>query len=363
MNDAFAEMFGGKELFVAPKAFRAWLAEAKVKAQGLGTPDAVQAAITAYTQRTVAPVMVGDIALIDVCGPITYKSSWLSYYFGGASIQDLQQQFRVALADPAVKTILFRIDSPGGVVDMMPEFADEVFAARGQGKALIGVADLLVASCAYWLGSQLETLYATTSAQIGAIGVYCEHDDISGMLEKAGIKITLIAHGDNKVDGNPYEPLSDTARADMQASVDEIGGWFDAAVARGRGVKTSVVLETFGQGKVFRGKKAKSLGMVDQSLTFSQVLAKLTKGRGGAAARAAAASDGLAVDGDAAMTPVAAKAKAVCQSCAKSSCACTEDECPVDCPTCSPECPCVQDEELEAKKAAARDEAAILAGD
>jgi len=359
MRTEFEQMFGGGQLWVEPKAFRAWLATAKVKAAALAGPDAVQAAVTAYSQRTIAPQMVGDLALIDVCGPITYKSSWLSYYFGGASIQDLQQQFRMALGDPAVKTIAFRIDSPGGVIDMMPEFADEIYTARGkESRPIIAVADTMICSCAYWLASQVDTIYATQSAQIGAIGVYCEHDDISKMLKKAGITITLIAYGENKIDGHPYAPLSDTARAELQASVDEIGGWFDAAVARGRGVDQSVVAKTFGQGKVFRGKTAVKLGLADKAGTFGQVIGRLAKAR---PASPLARAD----------TPVAPVVGAIvaakktktddditgCPEC-EPACPCEETECPPLCPTCSPECACYKE---SAAKAAA--EASALAAD
>lgn len=353
MRTDFEQMFGGGELFVEPKAFRAWLATAKVKATALAGPDAVRAAVEAFAQRTVAPVLVGDLAVIDVVGCITYKASWLSYYFGGAAIADLQQQFRLALADPAVKTVAFRIDSPGGDVTMMSEFADEVFNARGT-KPIIAIADTMICSCAYWLASQADTIYATTSAQLGAIGVYCEHDDVSGMLEKAGIKVTLIAHGDNKVEGNPYEPLSPSARADMKASVDEIGGWFDAAVARGRGVEQSVVLEKFGQGKVFRGKTAIKLGLADKSGTFGQVLGKLVKTRP------------LVARADVTVPPVVAGKKADdvevevelegCPDC-DDDCPCEEVGCSDDCRTCSKQCGC-----YKAKKAAAESAAqAVLA--
>lgn len=363
MRTDFEQMFGGGELFVEPKAFRAWLANAKVKASALAGPDAVRAAVEAFAQRSVAPVLVGDVAVIDVVGCITYKASWLSYYFGGAAIQDLQQQFRMALADPAVKTIIFRMDSPGGVVDMMPEFADEVFAARGQ-KPIIAVADTMICSCAYWLASQADTIYATQSAQLPAIGVFCEHDDVSGMLEKAGIKITLIAHGDSKVDGSPYSPLSDTARADMQASVDEIGGWFDAAVARGRGVDVATVLEKFGQGKVFRGKTAIKLGLADKSGTFGQVLGRLVKTR----------SAPTMARADVAVPPVMAGKKADdvevevelegCPDC-DDDCPCEEVECPDDCQACSKGCSCFTSKQAKAAAAAQvvladQDAAAIL---
>lgn len=288
-----AELFGRSELFVDRKGFAAWMAEANLKAAALGSPDALQAAMTAYAARPTGPTMMGDVAVIEMCGPVTYKSSWFSYYFGGASIQDLQQQFMTALVDPAVKTIVFRVDSPGGCIDMCQEFADVIFGARGQ-KPIVAVADTLVASAAYWIASQADTIYASTSAQIGAIGVFCTHADISGLLEQAGVKITLIAHGDHKVEGNEYEPLSEAARADFQASVDEIGDWFDSSVARGRGVKKTAVLASFGQGKVFRGKQAIALGLADKPGTFGQVMAKLTKGRSssvGARAEGAAPAD------------------------------------------------------------------------
>ncbi len=291
MEFEFAQLFGRGELFVEPRAFRAWLAKAKVLAPTLASVD-VQEAMTLHAQRDVRPLMLGDVAVIDVCGPITYKSSWLSMFFGLASIEDLQTQFRMAMADATVSALVFRVDSPGGVVDMMPEFADEVFQAKGKaGKQVIAVADTLMASCAYWLGSQADSIYASTSSQIGAIGVFCEHADISGMLAKAGIKITLIAHGENKVAGNPYEPLSDDARADLQAQVDQVGDWFDTAVARGRGVSMATVLEQFGQGKIFRGAEAIKRKMADQAGTFGQVVSALANAKrrpGGIRGRAVA---------------------------------------------------------------------------
>jgi signal peptide peptidase SppA len=363
MNYELAQMLDGSRWLIEPRAFRALIQRVT-----MATPDAIQAAMVAYANRQVAPTLVGDVAVIEVNGCITYKSSWFSMFFGGGSIQDLQQQFRLALADPAVRTIAFKFDSPGGVVDMVPEFADEIYNARGQ-KPIIAVADTMIASAAYWLASQVDTIYATTSSQLGSIGVYNEHDDISGMLEKAGIKITLIAHGDHKVDGNPYEPLSDAARADRQAGADEVGDWFETAVARGRGVKKSVVLDTFGQGQVFRGKKAIALGLADKQGTFSQVLSRLTKGRAGVSTAARATildevhehADTTIVDAIAASDKK--KATGQCVECGKYSCLCTAPECGPDCPTCSPECGCVQKDagKASAEKRLADEHAAITA--
>lgn len=292
MDSIFSQLFSGSHWLIEPKALRALIAQAAA-----ATPDAVQAAMKAYSDRPSdqpAP-LVGDVAVIAMNGPIVYRSSWMSMYFGFATIETMQAQLRTALADPAVRAICFRCDSPGGIVDMVPEFAEEIFKARGQ-KPMTFVADVMIASCAYWLAAQGDQVVVTRSSRVGAIGTYCTHEDISGMLEKAGIKVTLISHGDHKTDGNPYEPLSDSARAAYQAYADEVGDEFDTAVARGRGVTKKVVLDTFGQGALFRGKAAIATGLADQVGTFTQVLTKLTKGKVAVGLRGTAPGETPAVD-------------------------------------------------------------------
>lgn len=349
MHYEFAKLLDGSRWLIDPKAFRAILKRAEA-----ATPEAIRHAVAAYGGPQ-PPRLYGDVAVIDVCGPITYRASWFSMYFGGATIEELQYQLRTALADPAVKSIVWRYDSPGGCTEMVPEFADEIFAARGQ-KPMLAFADTMMCSAGYWLGSQADTIYATVSSRIGAIGVFVEHDDISAMLEKAGVKVTLIAHGAHKVDGNPYEPLSESVRAEIQDDVDQVGALFDAAAARGRGVSVKDVLDKFGQGDVFNGKEALALGLADKKGTFNQTLAKLTKGR--VSMVAASLARGVA----AATTDVAPAARTTgagsrqesgCQTCSEA-CPCDEDECPADCPGCDPDCPCRQVDDDEGDQASAK---------
>lgn len=273
MNHAFADVLGGSRWLMEPKSFEAMVARAES-----ATPDAIQAAVKAYGDRPPALTMLGDVAVINMCGPITYRESFFSMYFGSATIERMQTQFRMALRDDAVKAIAFRCDSPGGTVDYVPEFADEIFAARGQ-KPIIACADVVICSAALWLAAQTDAIYVSTSSTVGSIGVFLEHVSVQKMLEKAGVKVTLVHYGQNKTTGNQYEDLSTEAEADLQSMVDEVGAEFDGAMARGRGVSRSVVAAQFGQGKVFRGKKAIAAGLADRAGTFGQVIGKLTKGR------------------------------------------------------------------------------------
>lgn len=236
------------------------------------TPEAVAAAVQAY--RDPQPKVIGDIAVIECSGPITGRNSWFSMWYGCSTIESMQTQFRIALADPNIKTIVFRVETPGGTIDLVPEFADEIFAAR-EVKNIIAVSDTMIASAGIWLFSQCTQIYVPRSGQIGSVGAYCLHQDVSKMLEDWGIKMTFIYAGENKVEGNSYEPLSDSAKAHFQEEIDQIFGWFNAAMARGRGVSTKDVLDNFGQGRMFYGQAAVKLGMADKVGTFDAVMSKL----------------------------------------------------------------------------------------
>lgn len=279
MINELVKVFSGTRWLMDPKALRVMLQRAlTMSAQDV---SAAQRQMAAASDRLMQPTLVGDVAVITMAGPIVYRCSWLSMLFGCASIEMMQQQFRSALADPAVRMIVFRCDSPGGNVEMVPEFAEELFAARGT-KPVVAVADTVLCSAAYWLASQCDTIYASRSSMLGCIGSYIEHEDISGMLEQLGVKITLIAHPAKKVDGHPYVPLSDTARANLQAYADEVGADFEAAVARGRGVPKARVVEWSELGAPVppRGKQAIALGLADKTATFDGLMAKLTKKSG-----------------------------------------------------------------------------------
>ena len=269
-NIGVSELLGNSMWLMEPRAFKSMLERLRASV------EANAAVLTApVVAGPVKPRIIGTAAVIDVTGPITYKATWFSMLFGGATIESLRTQFQAALADPAVKTVVFRFDSPGGTVEMVPEFAAEVAAARGT-KPIVAVTDTLAASAAYWIAAQCDTIYVSASSVVGSIGVYTYHEDVSELLKTMGVKVTFVYHGENKVAGNSYQPLDDATKADIQQRVDEIGAEFDKAVAKGRGVSVGAVLEKFGQGRVFRGKKAIELGLADKAGTALQVIGKMS---------------------------------------------------------------------------------------
>jgi ClpP class serine protease len=145
----------------------------------------------------------------------------------------------------------------------------------------------MAASAAYWIGTAADELWVAPSGQVGSIGVFAAHEDISEALKMEGITISLVSAGKYKTEGMPYEPLSAEARASMQRMVDDFHTMFVAAVARNRGVATSTVKNGFGEARMILAQDAVRAGMADGVATLDQTVARLLGRRTGQSLSAA----------------------------------------------------------------------------
>lgn len=238
--------------------------------------DEISAAISPQKANSIAK-REGSVALIPVYGVISQRMNMFSEFSGGVSTERLMSDLKLALADETIKAIILNVDSPGGGVYGVSEVSDFIranrMAATGE-KPIITQINSLAASGGYWIGSSTDEVVITPGGEAGSIGVYMLHEDISKYLEKEGIKETFIYSGKNKVEGNPFEPLGDDARAHFQSRVDDYYEMFVDSVGQGRGVTTKKVNEEFGQGRVFGAKQALAIGMVDRVGTLEDTLAR-----------------------------------------------------------------------------------------
>lgn len=222
---------------------------------------------------------VGPVALIPMYGVISQRQSLMSDTSGGTSVEEMRTALRTALADPQVAAIVFDIDSPGGSTDGIPEFAAELRSLRDGAKPITAQVNTLAASAAYWLATSMTEIVATQSGEVGSIGVFAIHEDISRAADAAGVTTTLISAGKYKVEGNQFEPLTDDARAAMQGQVDDFYAMFRADVAAGRKVSAATVDADYGQGRTLLTAAAKDAGMVDRIGTLEQTVSRLQSKR------------------------------------------------------------------------------------
>jgi capsid assembly protease len=233
--------------------------------------------------------MVSTVAVLPLYGTIVPKADLFTQMSGGTSVAGFQQMFREALADQQVSAIVIDIDSPGGMVDLVPELAAEIRGSRGK-KPIVAVANTLAASAAYWIGSQADEFVVTPSGEVGSIGVFCAHTDISAMEEMLGLKTTLVQAGRFKTELFPTKPLSEEAQAALQARVNDSYGMFVSDVAKGRKVPVADVRGGFGEGRVLVASMALQERMVDRIDTLEATVQRLIRD-GARASRAAISVD------------------------------------------------------------------------
>ena len=249
-------------------------------------------------RQQAAAVSAGGIAVLPLYGILTQRGNMADDISGpgSCSTQQFSQSLRQALADPSVSQILLDIDSPGGSVYGTSELGDEIFRARST-KPIIGIANSLAASAAYWIGSACSEFYCTPGGEVGSIGVYTAHADYSQALAADGVNVTLISAGKYKVEGNPYGPLDEEARAAIQQSIDAYYAMFARAVSRGRGVGVAQVRDGMGQGRCLSAPDALAQHMIDGVATFDDIVSTMQKSiRAGRSARAEDAQPALVAD-------------------------------------------------------------------
>jgi signal peptide peptidase SppA len=242
------------------------------------TETEIQARIHGATRppdrKVVSDKHVQQVAILPLFGTIFPRANLMTDMSGATSAERFGAQFSALVDDPEVGAIILDVNSPGGQINGVVEASDRIYEARGT-KPVVAVANHLMASAAYWIGSASDELVVTPSAEIGSIGVLAVHQDISKALERDGIKVSIIKEGKYKAEGNPFEPLADEARGALQTRVKESYDAFVEAVARNRNVKVDDVRNGYGEGRLISAQQALRIGMADRMETLEQTVARL----------------------------------------------------------------------------------------
>lgn len=246
----------------------------RAKANGGMMSEEHVAAVAATRRQSSGAQMAGKVAVVPIFGVISQRVGMLEEASGGVSAEALGVTLDKLVADKAVKSIALVFDSPGGSVYGIRELGDKIRGYRGQ-KKVVGIADSVAASAAYWLLSQCQEVNVTPGGMVGGIGVILGHVDLSKREEMKGRKTTLITAGKYKAEGFPFDPLGEDARGEMQSKVDAYYDMFVNAVAKGRGVTEGKVRNDFGQGRMVMARDAITRGMADHIGTLEQVLRRL----------------------------------------------------------------------------------------
>ncbi len=217
------------------------------------------------------------VAIIEVNGVLAKRMNLFTRISGGSSTEILAEDFKLALEDPQVKSILLHVDSPGGTVDGTQNLAKLIFESRGK-KPITTLANGLMASAAVWIGTAADKVYITDeTTNTGSIGVVTAHEDWSKWEENAGRKTTEIYAGKYKRIVSEFKPLGTEGKEYLQEKVDYIYSIFVNDVAKNRGVDSETVLKNMADAKIFIGEQGVEAGLVDGIISFDELVTQLSK--------------------------------------------------------------------------------------
>ncbi len=223
-----------------------------------------------YRQHGEAPYPVVDgIAVIEISGVLIYRGGWIGQSSGQTSYEGIAAQIDAAASDSSVRGLALEIDSFGGEVAGVFDLADRIRAIRASKPVWAFVAEHAF-SAGYALASQADRILLPRTGAVGSIGVVVMHADLSGELDQDGVRVTLIHSGRHKVDGNPYQPLPDAVRDDIQREIDVLRFLFTETVAAGRAERLSQEAALATEATTYRGVDAVAAGLADEVIDLQR---------------------------------------------------------------------------------------------
>jgi len=212
-------------------------------------------------------VTQGGTAVIPVQGFLAMGLTKFDKMTGASDMGDIGDAIDEMLANPAVKRIAFEIDSPGGTVVGTPELADKIASIP---LPTMSYARKLMASGAYYTGSQADYVLASPSAVVGSIGVIAVDESYQAAFDAMGIKVEVFRAGKYKAPNIAGEGYTQDMRAMEQATVEAMAEEFKQTVLRKRSMANRADME----GQVFTGREAANKNLITGlASSFAEALA------------------------------------------------------------------------------------------
>jgi protease IV len=158
--------------------------------------------------------------------------------------------------------VIVHINSPGGTTAGSEQLYDALVRLKAK-KPLVVVVEGLAASGGYITAIAADHIVAQQSSLVGSIGVLFQFPNFSELLKTVGVKVEEVKSSPLKAAPNGFEPTSPEARAALDALVKDSYAWFRDLVKQRRGMDDAL-LETVADGRVFTGRQAVDLKLIDQ---------------------------------------------------------------------------------------------------
>ena len=222
---------------------------------------------------------VEQVAVIHVEGVIVGGRGQGGLWGDGGGTDSVIRQIQAARDDAEVRAVVIRINSPGGSAPASQEVGEELKKLRASGKVVIASMGDVAASGGYWIAALCDRIYANPGTITGSIGVYIPYANWQELLKKIGVSGEKIKSGPHKDMLSPERPMTEKERAIVQEMVDDLYEQFVAVVAEGRKMDP-VKVRQLADGRIYTGRQAKALGLVDEMGSMEEAVLAAAKTAG-----------------------------------------------------------------------------------
>ena len=232
------------------------------------------------------------VALAIAAVGLASAAAWLLGDFGGAAVdhiakvriegtitedEELLERLKRIRESNSVKGVILSIDSPGGTTAGGEAIFDAV-RELAAAKPVVAQVGTLAASAGYMIASASDHIVARKSSIVGSIGVLVQFPDITGLMDKIGVKLEEVKSSPLKAEPSPFNPTTDEERAMVRSMILDSYDWFVGLVAERRPLTRSEVA-ALADGSIFTGRQALQKKLVDELGGESEAIGWLsTKG-------------------------------------------------------------------------------------
>jgi len=191
--------------------------------------------------------------------------------FGSIWATDVIHKFK---NDKNIRAVVIRVNSPGGAVAPCQEIYK---AVKGLNKPVVISMGSVAASGGLYVAAAGDVIMANPGTITGSIGVIMQSVEVSGTMEKIGLKSQTIKSGEFKDIGSPFREMRDDEREILQKMVLDVYEQFVADLAAGRPSMNEADLRRLADGRIYSGAEAQKLGLVDELGGFEDAVMRAAK--------------------------------------------------------------------------------------
>lgn len=219
-----------------------------------------------------------QIAVLELNGTIQDTGEVVSIFASeGYNHRSFMEKLEHVKEDDTVKSIIIRVNTPGGGVVESAEIHDKIVEIQEEAKKPVYISmGSMAASGGYYISAPAHKIYATPETLTGSLGVIMQGYNFAGLAEKYGVEVVTIKSGPYKDIMSPTREMTEEEREILQTMINNSYEGFVNVIAEGRGM-TNEQVKKIADGRIYDGRQAKELNLIDGFGYFEDVVEVVKK--------------------------------------------------------------------------------------